>query len=514
MPAACIGNGQHVEQGQRRAVVQIGRGGPRALQRRRVKAGQRGAQAFARRRLERAHITQTATGAVGQVGAAVAAQALAGSTEDQLAGERAGAERAIGVAGRAHVTGTQGADIGGQRVEVGAQAALAVAERLRAGAGVELRVGHQPGAERQRADLAFEVLDFVEVAGPVLRALRAGPAPQRDGVAQAFAEAGEVPGAPIVPTVVVARRATDVGVAGKPRVGRVVKQSLAGEHVGGQLLGRDSRSVGEQRHVEFAEVDESRQVEHAERAVHEVVDVELQAVARHRECVGRAAGREAVDLGLADRIDDRDLTARLQRDEQVGAGRVERRAAAQARVVVVDARCVVFGERSQVDARADRTHAVLEVQVVAVAQRAAQHVVLLRRHPRALAVGRDHRGGQVVRNAAALQQAVGLGAVLQHDRAFDRQRRGDDDDFAALVHPRELRLHARRAFTRQRRRHEARHEHPVARASDRQVTRVRSDRHAAERGTAGRVQLLQRAAAFEHDERRAGVRRKRQAEGL
>ena len=57
------------------------------------------------------------------------------------------------------------------------------------------------------SDLSLEVLDLVKIGAPVQPALRAGATAQRDRVAKAFADAGEVPGATIAAAFVVAARA-------------------------------------------------------------------------------------------------------------------------------------------------------------------------------------------------------------------------------------------------------------------------------------------------------------------
>ena len=157
------------------------------------------------------------------------------------------------------------------------------------------------------------------------------------------------------------------------------------------------------------------------------------AVRRQREALRRAAGREAEDLLSAVRVDHRHLAARLQRDEQVDAARVERRRARDARVVVIDALRVVLGARLQVDARADRANRVLEVE--AAGRRGSMPrltLSCLEGTPGRAAVRRDRRGAEVVRHAAALVLRIRDVAVAQHDGPLDGHRRAvHDHDFAA-----------------------------------------------------------------------------------
>ena len=211
-------------------------------------------------------------------------------------------------------------------------------------------------------------------------------------------------------------------------------------------------------------------------------------------------------------VDHRDLAACLQGDEQVIAGTVERRRAGYAGIVEVKARAVSFGERRQVDLGTDAAHGILEVEVVAVAQGAALDVVLLGRHPGALAVGRDRRHRQVVGDARALVGVVLLVAVLQQDGAVDghRPRRIDDHDFTAAAGS----LYGGRAFARHRRGDVAAHQEPAAIGGDGEVARVGADGQAGGRGAGAWVELEHGAGGFQHHVGGAAVGRKRQAERL
>ena len=263
--------------------------------------------------------------------------------EHGLAGaRRAGQRAARGPIGRVVERGERG-DVGRQRIEVGAAPGLRIAQRLAARAGVEIGVGHQARAQRQRADLAFEVLQLVEVVAPVQEPLARRAPAQADRVAQAFAEAGQVPHPAVAAAVVVAGGAAHVAVARQARVARVVEELLAFEHRRAQLLGAHGRQGGERRHVDRARAQQRRQVEHADGAVHEVVDVQPLAVGGQRQRLRRAADVEAEQLVAAVRADHRHFAAGLERDEQVDAALVEDRRARHAGVVVVDACRVVLG---------------------------------------------------------------------------------------------------------------------------------------------------------------------------
>src|SRR6185436_12988847 len=115
-------------------------------------------------------------------------------------------------------------DVRRERIEVAREAGFRVAQRLVAGAGVEVRIGHEARAAGEVTDLALEVLHLVEVVAPVQEALGASAAAQADGVAQAFAESRQVPGAPVAAAIIVAGGAAQVSVARESRVLRVVEE--------------------------------------------------------------------------------------------------------------------------------------------------------------------------------------------------------------------------------------------------------------------------------------------------
>ena len=215
-----------------------------------------------------------------------------------------------------------------------------------------------------------------------------------DGVAQAFAEAGQVPDAAVVAAVVVAGRAADVArrARGACRARRRRAACPAAPAASSFSLA-DRGQRREQRHVRDAPSSSSGdEVVDADRAVHEVVDVEALAVGREREALRRAADVDAEQLEAA-RARRPPRPRGWSRARRTGRRRARSNATALATPALSWSmrRGVVLAAGGEVDARADRAHGVLEVERLAVAQRAALDVVLLRRHPGRAAVRRDRR---------------------------------------------------------------------------------------------------------------------------
>ncbi len=165
-----------------------------------------------------------------------------GALEDRPAALGGGRERAVGLAVRALEIRVEARHVGGERVEVGADARLGIAERRVAPGRVKVGVRHQPEAAERAADVVLEVLHLVEVRAPVDRPeARAGVPEKIDGVAEALAAIGEVPGSQVRLAVEVAVRAGDVAGARDPGVRRVVEELLAAKHVGSERLARHDR---------------------------------------------------------------------------------------------------------------------------------------------------------------------------------------------------------------------------------------------------------------------------------
>src|SRR5262245_66530451 len=100
------------------------------------------------------------------------AQAAVLRDEHILASLARWCERAIRRSVRARRYRRERTEIRSERIEIRRESGLRIAERLATRSGMEARIAHQSGAEREVADLSFEVLNLVEVAGPVHRAIR------------------------------------------------------------------------------------------------------------------------------------------------------------------------------------------------------------------------------------------------------------------------------------------------------------------------------------------------------
>ena len=195
-----------------------------------------------------------------------------------------------------------------------------------------------------------------------------------------------------------------------------------------------------------------------------------------RPCGARPTSKRK-HLPVAVGVDDRDLAAGLQRDEQVDAERVEDRGAGQAGVVVVDARragprrCVARSMRELIA----RT-VFWKFRPRAVAQRAALDVVLLGRHPGLLAVRRDRGRAEVVRacrGPGSRSRACRCGAGRWCGCSVIA---AGVDDHAPRRRAAAVGCTVGGALARQRRRDEARDVDQSRRRRDRHVARVRRRR--------------------------------------
>src|SRR6185295_7609225 len=102
-------------------------------------------------------------------------------------------------------------DVGGQRVQLRAEAGLRIAERLIPCPDVEDVVRDEPPAVEQVADLMLEVLHLVERAGPVETPMPGPLAPEQRGrVSQPFAAGGEIVDTAVIVAFEVARAAAHV----------------------------------------------------------------------------------------------------------------------------------------------------------------------------------------------------------------------------------------------------------------------------------------------------------------
>ena len=248
---------------------------PDAEQGGRVDAGERPAGVHAGERRDGADVVQHAARAVGEFGPSVA-EIAAELFEQDFARDAVSGQRSIGVAEGAGVDVIQRGDVGGQRIQLGAQAGLGIAERLIARPDVKDVVRQETGSVEQVAYLMLEVLHLVERAGPVQAAVP-GPlaAEQRGRVAQPFAARGEIVDAAVVVAFEVAAAAAHVALERHPRVLGVVEDLLSREDLGGQLLAGDGRDRGELRRRGSIELIEQRRHDGTEIAGRLVFEIEL-----------------------------------------------------------------------------------------------------------------------------------------------------------------------------------------------------------------------------------------------
>jgi hypothetical protein len=159
---------EHVHQRRRRTVVEVRRRLPDAAQRRCVDARQTIADARARQRRERADVVQRAELEVGVRAAAVALPALE-ALEELFAALTGLGERSVLRAVRAGRETIERRHVAVDRVEFRAQPAFVVTERV--GARTPQVIGHEAAPALREAHVLLEVLDLVEVRGPVHEAV-------------------------------------------------------------------------------------------------------------------------------------------------------------------------------------------------------------------------------------------------------------------------------------------------------------------------------------------------------
>ena len=260
------------------------------------------------------------------------------------------------------------------------------------------------------------------------------PPHQRRRVAEALAAIEEVPDAPVVEAVHVARRAAEIPLAGHARVIGVAEQLLAVQHLGGQLL------VGDQ--IDLA--DETRRVVRARQDAAHVV---------HEEVPRRVPEDEQALLGPQDRRDGPlrsphagdevlgvavphlDHVRPVDRHEGIVAQGTEAHVTRQVSVIEIDAPLRELFARVEVEDRDERAHGVVLGEREAIPLQPARHVVLLPRDPGFLPVGGDRHGEEVVGEPPALHAGVLGRGVLQEIHARDdvEGRRVDLVDFSTTL---------------------------------------------------------------------------------
>ena len=108
--------------------------------------------------------------------------------------------------------------------------------------------------------------------------LRTRVSTQVYSVAEALAETGQVPHAAIMAAVVVAGRATEVGITRKPNVIRIVEEALSEQNLRPKLFRTTRGAGGDERRLRNAPINQLTDIVNPDTAVHEVVDIQCPAV--------------------------------------------------------------------------------------------------------------------------------------------------------------------------------------------------------------------------------------------
>ena len=236
---------------------------------------------------------------------------------------------AISTALRAGHCRGQGSDISRQGIEVRADPRFGQSEGLGARTGIEVRVCHQTGAASQVADLLLEVLNFIEVPGPVRGPLTSPClAPQVGGIAQTFADACEIPRTAIVPAIIVTGGATDVTLQRNPGIAGIVEELLPGQDRSWQGFVGDGIPCGQGGNIRSRRataIDQQAKIKHPHTAIHEVLHEETASIRRKHQPLGSPAGVNFEKHGPGHGIDHRHLAASFQRNIKQQAGRIKDR---------------------------------------------------------------------------------------------------------------------------------------------------------------------------------------------
>ena len=138
-------------------------------------------------------------------------------------------------------------EIGREFIQISTPPGLRISQGSGARAGVKIRITHQTGPQGKSANLAFEVLDLIEIACPVKWPLGGSSVPpQSNGVSQAFPELSEIPNSSIVPGIVLTRSAAKILLKSQAGVAGVIEVLLAQEHRWGKLLLLDTLECSQQ----------------------------------------------------------------------------------------------------------------------------------------------------------------------------------------------------------------------------------------------------------------------------
>lgn len=186
--------------------------------------------------------------------------------------------------------------------------------------------------------------------------------------------------------VVVAGGATQVSVECKSGIFRVVKQFLTAFHSAAEffvLHGIHNCKVG---CTGFTEIDQRTQTDGAHATAHKLVYVQGSAVVGNNKSLRCEAHLYAKQLNAGDCIQHCNFAAGFQSNKQIHTVWMISRCGCKAGVIQVCTSRKIFIHGIQINARSNRTHSVLEIQIESVTQTTAGDVVLFGGYPGRTAV--------------------------------------------------------------------------------------------------------------------------------
>lgn len=211
--ARCIRGGEYIGQVGGLTSVEIWRTSPYASQRRRIDAAQCPVQSRATLGVYRPDIEADVAAAVGHL----RSRMTAGATyirEVRLPISRRNRESAGRSPKRTCGHHIEGCHVGRQGIQIRASSKICSSKRW-----VGSAAGDEACPAAESPNLAFEILDFVEVSAPMQSALRHPSVPAEiDCIAQAFAKLREIPCARIMITAEMTTRACNVSIPCEARI--------------------------------------------------------------------------------------------------------------------------------------------------------------------------------------------------------------------------------------------------------------------------------------------------------
>ncbi len=157
-------------------------------------------------------------------------------------------QRAVTGAVRAHTNGAQTCHVGGERIQIGVAPGFGLAQGSR---GLRERcVRHQPGAAKHSADVAFKVVNLIEIRAPVNAPVGAATTPaQIDRIAQAFTGIAEIPDAAVFAAIMMATGATLVVLPCQPWILGIMEKLFAAYHRIAQPFGIREPDCRQEREI-------------------------------------------------------------------------------------------------------------------------------------------------------------------------------------------------------------------------------------------------------------------------